>query len=135
MRALGALKRLRRGLLPARNARRLAAGPIRAAARERGLGLQVPHALRHRAAQALGGATFEHRIDISIDISEEIWAFPYHFVAWDAPRPPLRRRSGCSEDLECGQDCSKAELGHFRAAVLSAYDTTLEGKPFLKPSL
>lgn len=27
--------------------------------------------------------------------------------------------------MPCGKDCTKAELGHFRASVLSAYDTTL----------
>ncbi|CAJ1359234.1 unnamed protein product [Effrenium voratum] len=36
--------------------------------------------------------------------------FPLRFVPWD--------------DLPCGRDCSKAELGHFRACVLSAYDTS-----------
>ena len=35
---------------------------------------------------------------------------PFRFVAW--------------EDMPCGQDCSKAELGRFRASVLSAYDTS-----------
>lgn len=36
--------------------------------------------------------------------------FPFHFIAWD--------------DMPCGNDCSKAELGQFRASVLSAYDTS-----------
>ncbi|CAK9085246.1 Hypothetical protein SCF082_LOCUS40386 [Durusdinium trenchii] len=37
-------------------------------------------------------------------------SFPFRFVAWD--------------DMPCGKDCTKAELGHFRASVLSAYDTS-----------
>eukprot|EP00435_Cladocopium_sp_Y103_P076261 s154_g85.t1 len=37
-------------------------------------------------------------------------ALPFRFVAW--------------EEMPCGQDCSKAELGRFRASVLSAYDTS-----------
>ena len=41
---------------------------------------------------------------------EEAGTLPFRFVAW--------------EDMPCGQDCSKAELGRFRASVLSAYDTS-----------
>eukprot|EP00438_Fugacium_kawagutii_P016328 Skav212448 [mRNA] locus=scaffold1094:264444:268601:- [translate_table: standard] len=42
--------------------------------------------------------------------AEAVPSLPFRFVAW--------------QDLPCGQDCSKAELGSFRASVLSAYDTS-----------
>ena len=88
------------------------------------LGLKVPYFQPVTSDVSLGARYSPHARPDEVLVSRRHTPYELELLYRFAEESKLPFRFVAWEDLPCGQDCAKADLGSFRASVLSAYDTS-----------